>query len=140
MRKTILTLVLTALVLGPLSTSFAYAHGPDGPRWDDGPRGGGPHADRGRGHGPRWDDGPRADRGRYDGRRDYFSWRGYDFRPGHPMPGPYRGDRYWVRDWRGYGLPSPPPGHRWSYIDGNYVLIAVATGVITSVLLNGAFR
>lgn len=67
MRKTILTLVMTALLLGPLFASFAYAHGPDGPRgeggrhWDGGPRGeGGPGWDRGRGHGPRWDNGPRG--------------------------------------------------------------------------------
>lgn len=147
MRKTILTLVITALVLGPLSTSFAYAHGPDGPRgegghyWNGGPRGeGGPGWERGRGPGPRWDNGPRGGRDRYDDRRDHFRWRGYDFRAGYPIPGPYRGDRYWVRDWRGYGLPSPPPGHQWRYIDGNYVLIAVATGVITSILLNQAFN
>ncbi len=147
MRKTILTVVITTLVLGPLSTSLAFAHGPGGPQWDDGPRGqehgrwdGGPRGDRGPGPGDYRDHGPRPDRGRYDDRRDHFAWRGYDFRPGRPMPPHFRDDRYWVSDWRGYGLPSPPPGHRWSYIDGNYVLIAVATGVITSIILNNAFR
>lgn len=66
-------------------------------------------------------------------------WQGYDFRPGKPVPRSFRGDRYRVYDWRGYGLPKPPRGHHWSYIDGNYVLIAVATGVITSIILNNAF-
>ncbi|MCQ4010676.1 RcnB family protein, partial [Klebsiella pneumoniae] len=33
-----------------------------------------------------------------------------------------------VRDWSDRGLPPPPEGHHWSYIDGNYVLIAAATG------------
>ena len=35
-------------------------------------------------------------------------------------------------------LPPPPEGHHWSYIDGNYVLIAAATGIITSILVSGA--
>lgn len=33
---------------------------------------------------------------------------------------------------------APPEGHHWSYIDGNYVLIAAATGIITSILVSGA--
>ncbi len=33
---------------------------------------------------------------------------------------------------------APPEGHRWSYIDGNYVLIAAAYGIITSILVSGA--
>lgn len=146
MRNSILTIVLTALVLGPLSASFAYAHGPDGrwrqdgPHWNGGPRGDdGPRWERGRG-GQRWDEGPGRGWGHHEGRRDDFRWRGYDFRRGYAIPGPFRGDRYWVRDWHGYGLPSPPPGHQWRSIDGNYVLIAVATGVITSILLNNVLR
>ncbi len=64
--------------------------------------------------------------------------RGNDFRKGHPAPAPFRGDEYRVRDWSDRGLPPPPEGHHWSYIDGNYVLIAAATGIITSILVSGA--
>lgn len=55
-----------------------------------------------------------------------------------PAPAPFRGDEYRVRDWSDRGLPPPPEGHHWSYIDGNYVLIAAATGIITSILVSGA--
>jgi Ni/Co efflux regulator RcnB len=44
---------------------------------------------------------------------------------------------YRVRDWNDRGLPPPPQGQHWSYINGNYVLIAAATGIITSILVNG---
>lgn len=47
----------------------------------------------------------------------------------------YRDDRYWVRDWHARHLPEPPHGHRWLHIDGDYVLAAVATGVITAIVL-----
>jgi Predicted integral membrane protein len=56
------------------------------------------------------------------------------------MPPEFRGPHYRVDDWRERRLPEPPRGEYWSYIDGNYVLIAAATGVITSLLLNGAFN
>ncbi len=70
--------------------------------------------------------------------RTISPWRGNDFRKGHPAPAPFRGDEYRVRDWSDRGLPPPPEGHHWSHIDGNYVLIAAATGIITSILVSGA--
>lgn len=57
-----------------------------------------------------------------------------DFRQGHALPQQYRGKGYQVSDWKKRGLKSPPSGHRWMNVDGNYVLIAVATGVIASVI------
>ncbi|WP_353980396.1 RcnB family protein [Salinicola endophyticus] len=48
----------------------------------------------------------------------------------------YRDDRYWVRDWHARHLREPPRGYRWLNIDGDYVLAAVATGVITAIILN----
>lgn len=57
-----------------------------------------------------------------------------EFRQGRPLPEKYRGEGYQVNDWHKRGLKAPPAGHRWQNIDGNYVLIAVATGVITSVI------
>lgn len=47
----------------------------------------------------------------------------------------YRDDRYWVRDWHAHHLHRPPHGYRWLHIDGDYVLAAVATGVITAIIL-----
>lgn len=38
-------------------------------------------------------------------------------------------------DYRTYHLRQPPSGYEWRLVDGNYVLAAVATGVIASVIL-----
>ncbi len=70
-------------------------------------------------------------------------------RAGHHSAGPQhwkRGDhvsrdyygnkRYWVSDWKAHHLSRPPEGHRWLNVDGRYVLTAVATGVITAIILN----
>ncbi len=47
----------------------------------------------------------------------------------------YRGPRYEVRDWRAHHLNEPPAGYHWVQVDGDFVLAAVATGVIADVLL-----
>ncbi|MCW1876810.1 RcnB family protein [Erwinia sp. INIA-01] len=57
-----------------------------------------------------------------------------DFRKGRPLPQQYRGAGYQVNDWKKHGLKAPPSGHRWMNVNGNYVLIAIATGVIASVI------
>lgn len=57
-----------------------------------------------------------------------------DFRRGRPLPQQYRGEGYQVSDWHKRGLKAPPAGHRWMNVKGHYVLIAVATGVIASVI------
>ena len=38
-------------------------------------------------------------------------------------------------DYRQYHLNEPPRGYEWRSVDGNYVLAAVATGVIASVVI-----
>lgn len=43
-----------------------------------------------------------------------------------------RGERV---DYRTYHLRTPPSGYEWREVDGNYVLAAVATGVIASVVV-----
>ncbi len=42
-----------------------------------------------------------------------------------------RGERI---DYRHYHLRRPPSGYEWREVDGNYVLAAVATGIIASVV------
>jgi Ni/Co efflux regulator RcnB len=48
----------------------------------------------------------------------------------------------WARaqrvDYRQYHLSAPPRGYEWRSVDGNYVLAAVATGVIASVVVASA--
>ena len=61
----------------------------------------------------------------------YRAWR-----RGDRLPSYYR-DRYDVVDWRDCGLRAPPRGYRYVEDDrGNYLLVAIATGVILSVLLS----
>jgi Ni/Co efflux regulator RcnB len=43
-----------------------------------------------------------------------------------------RGERV---DYRTYHLRRPPNGYEWRLVDGNYVLAAVATGVIASIVV-----
>jgi Ni/Co efflux regulator RcnB len=38
-------------------------------------------------------------------------------------------------DYRHYHLNAPPRGYEWREVDGNYVLAAVATGVIASTIV-----
>lgn len=61
--------------------------------------------------------------------------RGYNWRRGAYVPAAYRG--YYVQDPYYYGLRAPPRGYRWVYADGNFVLMALATGLIAEVLMNG---
>jgi Ni/Co efflux regulator RcnB len=46
-----------------------------------------------------------------------------------------RGERV---DYRHYHLNAPPRGYEWREVDGNYVMAAVATGVIASVIAASA--
>lgn len=150
MKKTTLSVIASLIACSTLFSGVSWADGPGDhhdTRWQQ--HGGDRHEDHGRGpqgHSP--DRGPGGDHHaggpRYDdhhgGGRDHFAWNGHDFRRGHPVPHEYRGPHYRVDNWRERRLPPPPRGEYWSYIDGNYVLIAAATGVITSLIFNGAFN
>jgi Ni/Co efflux regulator RcnB len=41
-------------------------------------------------------------------------------------------------DYRRYHLHAPPRGYEWREVDGNYVLAAVATGMISSIIIASA--
>ena len=66
----------------------------------------------------------------------HFAYKGHDFERGKPVPEDFRGGDYRVYDWQDKGFPPPPDGQHWAYVDGNYVLIAATTGIITSIILN----
>ena len=109
------------LIISPLSAVLAAGPGyyPPGPR----PA---PGYDR---PGP-----PPAYNNRY---RSSDSWRGShgQFRHGYAVPAYYRGNRYVLNDWRRYNLYAPPRGHQWLFVDGNFVLAAIGTGIVTQILL-----
>jgi hypothetical protein len=78
---------------------------------------------------------------------------GFNHPPG-PPPGPppqggpgwhqwhqgdhYHGNRYVVNNWQHYRLRPPPPGYQWVQDGSQFVLIAVASGIIADVILNAA--
>lgn len=80
----------------------------------------------------------------YHGSRSgYFYAPGYGYHPvtrsfawrrGVYVPPAYRG--WYVQDPYYYGLRPAPAGYRWVYADGNFVLMALATGLIADVILN----
>jgi len=55
---------------------------------------------------------------------------------GDRLPYEYRSRSYVVDDWRGHHLYAPPRGYQWVQSGGDYLLVAVATGIIASILLN----
>lgn len=91
----------------------------------------------------------RADRGDYREHREHrdfrrydgYNGRGagprYDMRRGGYVSQEYRGSRYVVSDWRRHrGLYAPQRGYQWVQAGNDYLLVAVATGLIAQVLLN----
>lgn len=76
------------------------------------------------------------DRGRYYVVHDRGRHAGWYKRGGY-LPVQYRADRYYVSDWSTYRLRQPPRGYRWVRSDNSdFLLIAVATGIITDIVLS----
>ncbi|MES2950820.1 MAG: RcnB family protein [Pseudomonadota bacterium] len=55
---------------------------------------------------------------------------------GGRLPPEYRSRHYVIEDWRRHHLSAPPRGHQWVQSGGDYLLVAITTGVILSVLLS----
>jgi Ni/Co efflux regulator RcnB len=84
------------------------------------------HADNGPGHGgPGGPGGPHGDSPR-------------DWHRGDRLPNDYRDRQYVVDDYRGYGLHQPPRGYHWVGVGGDYVLAAVASGVIAQIVISNS--
>ena len=86
---------------------------------------------------------PRANRPNNNGsqRRDGYrgadrskGWENRRWTRGQRLPGAYRG--YGV-DYRRHHLRRPPRGYQWVQIGNDYVLTAVATGLILDVITGG---
>jgi Ni/Co efflux regulator RcnB len=93
--------------------------GPDGPRHDE--------------PAPRHES--RDDRRDNDHRDVRGAGPNHDFRQGGRLPRNYRDRQYVVDDWRGHHLKSPPRGYHWVQTGADYVLVAIATGIIAQVIL-----
>ena len=60
----------------------------------------------------------------------------HNWHKGDRIPASYRDKRYEVTDWKAHNLRQPPSGYHWVNVNGDFVLAAVATGVIADLLLN----
>ena len=60
----------------------------------------------------------------------------YRYHPGDRLAPEYRHHNYVVNDWRGHGLHAPPRGYQWVQVGGDYLLVAIATGIILQLILN----
>ena len=128
--KTIVASVLVAS-LGFSSVSFAQG-------WDRGDHR--DHHDRQFRHEQRHERGEHGERGdwREHGaqQRYYYNARGPEWRRGGYLPHEYRNHQYVVDDWRGHRLSRPPRGYQWVQVGDDYVLAAIATGLIANLILN----
>ena len=57
------------------------------------------------------------------------------YRGGH-VPPMYRSRHYVVSDWRHHHLAPPPRGYQWVQYGGDYVMIAVGSGLIAQIVLS----
>jgi Ni/Co efflux regulator RcnB len=131
---------LIALALAPGAAALAQGHSDQGRRGHEASqrdgrwappghqaRRGQPKAHPGRGHAYGHDKAHRGPRG---------AGPGAAFHRGDRVPMAYRGRQYVVEDWRQHRLRPPPRGHHWLQAGGDYMLVAIATGVIVDLLLH----
>ena len=64
----------------------------------------------------------------------YYNARGPEFRRGGYIPYEYRNRQYVVVN--PHRLYAPPRGHQWVQVGTDYVLVAIATGLIANLILN----
>lgn len=166
MKRLILSLAVAAAVAGPLATSATSAYAQSRERWESREDRGGrdrdrredqrrDYEDRRGSRDERWDR-PRDrydawDRGRHNGY--YYNNRWYygpppqayysspQYRPGYAawrrgssLPPYYRG--YVVNDYDRYHLRRPPSGYAWYRVGDDYLLAAVASGIIFEIINN----
>jgi Ni/Co efflux regulator RcnB len=77
-------------------------------------------------------------RDRNDYRQDnrYQSQQRFNHYRGGYVAQQYRDSRYVVSDWRSRRLYQPQRGYQWVQAGNDYLLVAIATGLIAQVLLN----
>ena len=130
------TTIVSAVIAAILTTGgFAFADG-KGDRDDRGRNE--QRGEQRRDNEMRRDD-RRENRGR-EVREEHRDERGagpnHEFRRGGRLPAEYRHRQYVVDDWRGHNLSAPPRGYHWVQTGGDYVLVAIASGIILQLFLN----
>ena len=73
---------------------------------------------------------------RFEGQDARGAGPNFQFHRGQRLPAEYHHRHYVIDDWRGHHLSAPPRGYHWVQAGGDYVLVAIATGIIVQLLLN----
>ena len=75
-------------------------------------------------------------RGRWEARNDdHRRWDEHRaWRRGGYLPPTYSGHYQEVGDWRAHRLQTPPSGYHWVSANGDFVLAAIATGLIAQII------
>lgn len=82
-------------------------------------------------------DGQYRQRDGYAGQYREWPRHAPQYRRGDHLPYELRQNRHYVNDWRAHRLYAPPQGYQWVQADsGDYLLVALATGLIANLLLN----
>ncbi|NHN88978.1 RcnB family protein [Acetobacter conturbans] len=139
MRTKSIALMMASLLSAlPVCAMAQPMSGPGGGPGGGG--GGGQQHGGGRGGQPQGNFGGRGGGGRGGGGGE---WRQNQMRPA-PGPGGWRaGNRYWggdpwIDNWQTYpGLYAPPYGYRWVQAGNQFLLTAIASGVISAVVAQG---
>jgi len=145
MKSTLFASALIALTMATSGSAYAqrgdhgydrdnrngYAYGQDNRRYDN---------DR-RDNDRRFDNDRRGNDRYYDARQYHRDDRRgggprHDLRRGQRLDRESRASRYVITDWRARHLSAPPRGHHWVRAGNDYVLAAIATGLIAQVLLS----
>jgi Ni/Co efflux regulator RcnB len=127
MKRHLLALaLLSSLPLAMCATTaMAQDHGQG---WHDDDHGHDHHGRDDHGHG-------HDNHGWHDDHGYHAGWDRH-YNRGEYLPERYRGREYYVDDYARYHLYAPPRGHRWVRgYDGQFVLVAVASGLIVTEML-----
>ncbi|NML44113.1 hypothetical protein HHL11_10160 [Ramlibacter sp. G-1-2-2] len=119
--------LVAAAAMGFGSLSFAQGHDRDNRDRDN--------HDRGR-QDQRHDD--RHDQGRDRNDHYYYGARGPEWHRGGHVPAQYRDRQYVVDNWHAHHLAPPPRGYHWVQVGNDYVLAAIATGIIAQLILGNS--
>lgn len=59
----------------------------------------------------------------------------HDIYRGARLPSYYRSPMYVVGDWHAHRLSAPPRGYYWVQVGADYLLVAIATGIVVQLML-----
>ena len=143
MKKKLLSFAVMATCLAMGSSAFGQGN----PQRNDGGRnaqfqhngpgdGRGDRPGAGRGGPPSR---PAAPPPRFDHHNDRGRGAGpsHNYYRGGRLPPEYRNRQYVIDNWRVHHLSPPPRGQYWVQLGADYALVAIATGIITQIVLNG---